>query len=216
MVAAGVGTAGADWRLNHRETITMLKIEIQGLDRLQRQLSGLGSELPKAIAAGINRTARAMEQSVLNGMERHLDRPTPFTINSTVILPANQKHLDATLAIRPIQAAYLQTPIMGGDVSGTIVPVVSNARLNQYGNLPGKRRGLEGIKGRNKRRFVGKVGNTRGVFERLPGNRLRAIAFVDRTAPRRKVFPFFEIAEQVAEQRLERNVRAAIDSVLRG
>ena len=194
----------------------MLNITIDGLDKLQRQLAGLGSELPKAIAAGINRTARAMEQNVLVGMERHLDRPTPFTINSTVILPANQKHLDATLAIRPIQAQYLQTPIMGGDVSGTIVPVVSNAQLNAYGNIPGKRGGLERIKGRNKRRFVGKVGNTRGVFERLPGNRLRAIAFVDRTAPRRKVFPFYEIGRQVAEQRLERDVSQAIGDVLRG
>ena len=194
----------------------MLNITIDGLDKLQRQLAGLGSELPKAIAAGLNRTARAMEQNVLVGMERHLDRPTPFTINSTVILPANQKHLDATLAIRPIQAAYLRTPIEGGDVSGTIVPVVSNAPLNQYGNLPGKRGGLERIKGKNKRRFVGKVGNTRGVWERLPGNRLKAIATVDRTAPRRKVFPFFEIAEQVAEQRLVRDVTQAIDGVLRG
>ena len=194
----------------------MLNITIEGLDRLQRQLSGLGSELPKAIAAGINRTARAMEQNVLVGMERHLDRPTPFTINSTVILPANQKHLDATLAIRPIQAQYLQTPIMGGDVSGTIVPVVSNASLNQYGNLPGKRRGLEGIKGRSKRRFIAKIGLTKAVWERGPGNRLRAIATVDRTAPRRAVFPFFEIGRQAAEQRLVRDVSQAIDGVLRG
>lgn len=194
----------------------MLKIEILGLDKLQRQLSGLGSELPKAIAAGLNRTIRAVEQNVLVGMERHLDRPTPFTINSTGIQPANAKHLDATLYVKPIQAAYLQTPIMGGDVSGTIVPVVSNARLNQYGNLPGKRGGLERIKGKNKRRFVGKVGNTRGVWERLPGNRLKAIATVDRTAPRRKVFPFYEIGRQVAEQRLERDITQAIDAVLRG
>lgn len=194
----------------------MLNIKLEGLDKLQRQLSGLGKDLPKAIAAGINRTARGIEQAVLNGMERHLDRPTPFTLNAIAIQPANAKHLDATLFVKDLQAAYLRTPIQGGDVSGSIVPVVSNARLNQYGNLPGKRRGLAGIKGNSKRRFVGKVGLTTGVWERLPGNRLKAIATVDRAAPRRKVLPYFEIAQQVADQRLDRDVRAAIDDLFRG
>ena len=194
----------------------MLNIKLEGLDKLQRQLSGLGSELPKAIAAGINRTARAMEQNLLVGMERHLDRPNPFTLNAIGIQPANARHLDATLYVKPIQAAYLQTPIQGGDVSGSIVPVMSNARLNQYGNIPGKRRGLAGIKGNSKRRFVAKVGLTTGVWERMPGNRLKAIATVDRTAPRRKVFPFFEIAQQVVDQRLTRDISEAVDTVLRG
>lgn len=194
----------------------MLNIKIEGLDKLQRQLSGLGSALPRAVAEGLNRTIRAVEQHELNAMERALDRPSPFTMNAIGIQPANARHLDATLYVKPIQAAYLRTPIHGGDVSGSIVPVMSNARLNQYGNIPGKRRGLAGIKGNSKRRFVAKVGLTTGVWERMPGNRLKAIATVDMTAPRRKVLPYFEIAQRVVDQRLTRDISEAVDTVLRG
>jgi hypothetical protein len=206
----------------------MLTLEIEGLQALQRQLSGLDRQLSQAIATGMNRTMRAVEQHQLNAMERHLDRPTPFTMNAIGVFPANPSRLQTTLFVKDIQASYLRTAIFGGNIDNTIVPVISNVRLNPYGNLPGKRRGLAGVAGQSgarglagvrgiaKRRFVGKVGGTMGVWERQPNRRLKAIAVVDKDAPRQKRLPWFETAQRVIQDRAVRDVQGEIDRLLIG
>ena len=43
----------------------MLTIQIDGVADLLRRLNGLGADLPRAVAAGLNRTIRAVEQNQL-------------------------------------------------------------------------------------------------------------------------------------------------------
>ena len=198
----------------------MLKFEIQGLDRLQRQLEGLGKDIPRAVAAGLNRTMSAVEQHELNAMERAIDRPSGFTMNALGVFKATPSRPETTLFVKDIQAGYLRPNIEGGTYSG-IEPVLSNVPLDRLGNLPGKaaRRGgpggLAGIAARRKGRFVKKIGGRLAVWERQ-GPRLKAIAVIDRASPRRPILPFFETAARVVEQRLERDVSQAIGDVLRG
>ena len=193
----------------------MLDIRIEGIQGLERKLNALPTQLRGAIANGLNRTMSAIEQAELNAMEQHLDRPTPFTMNALGLFKAYPNRLQTTLFVKDIQAAYLKTPILGGNVDNTIVPVLSNARLNQYGNLPGRRPGLAGVAGRSKKRFVGKVRGKTGVWERLADRRLKPIAVVDKDAPRAKRLPFYEVATEVIQRRLNSDVLSEIEKLLR-
>jgi len=172
--------------------------------------------MPGAIADGINRTMRAVEQTELNALERDIDRPTPFTFNALAIRKANARHLDATLFVRPIQAEYLAALIEGGSI-GTVLTPTKRIRLNRYGNIPGKRKGLEGIAARGKRRFVGEVSGTFGVWERYGrgGRKLRLLVSVRKDQARQKQWDFYGIGLRVIRDRLARDVAAAIREAAR-
>lgn len=175
-------------------------------------LKKLGDDLPRALATGLNRTMAAIEQHQLVAMERTLDRPTPFTLNALRRFDARPDRLNAVMFVQPIQAKYLAAPIEGATLPTSITPVIRHARLNPHGNLPGKRRGLSGVRGTARRKFVGTVNGTLGVYERIgpQGRRLRTIAKVERNARREKRWPYYETAERVAADRLRDDIHRAI------
>jgi hypothetical protein len=195
----------------------MLKLEVKGLDTLQNDLARLGKDLPSALASGLNRTMRAVEQAELNSMERSIDRPTAFTLNALQIQAANAKHLDASISIRPIQADYLRYSIDGGVIEKTVVPF--KIRRDASGNIPGKKRGWAGM-ARGKSDFVAKITKGRGKGKvglwRKQGESVFLLALRDRQARRAKRWPYYETAERVAQKRLESDVMSAIDGAMRG
>ena len=120
----------------------MIHIEIDASEVL-RGLANLNNQLAPAVAKGLTRTLRAVEQHELQAMETQIDRPTPFTLDSLWLQPARAEKLEATLGIKPIASKYLTRPILGGDVNNTLVPVLANEKLNQYGNIVAKRKGMK-------------------------------------------------------------------------
>lgn len=195
----------------------MLKIELIGAKELQNALSKLGAELPATLASGLNRTMAAIEQAELNSMERTIDRPSPFTLNGIGVFPANARHLDASLYIQPIQATYLKYAIEGGVVERTIVPF--RIKRDSSGNVPGKRKGWKGMS-RSRSDFVAKIekGRAKGKWAlfRKQGQSAFLLALADKQARRAKRWPYYEVAEKVAANRLERDVLAAIDAAAKG
>lgn len=188
----------------------MLKLTSNAKE-IERRLNGFAHKIvPPAVAQGLNRTLDAIEQHELNAMERYLDRPTPFTMNALGKRKANAKHWDATLFVKDIQARYLRYAIKGGTLQTTIAPV--KIRLNRFGNIVGKRGGLEAIAAKGNKRFVGEVNGVYGVWERFGrgGSRLRLLVRVATNTERRKRWPFYEIGERVAEQRMARDISEAI------
>lgn len=177
-----------------------------------RSLQAGARKFPAQVAAGLNRTARAVEQHELVEMERRLDRPTPFTLDAFVLKKATPGNLVVELRIKPIQASYLRHAIFGGRLKANVTPVLANARLNLYGNLPGKRRGLAGVAGRAKTKFVGEINGRFGVWQRYGrgGSKVRLLAYVARNVQRTKRWDFLGIAQRVVDERLARDVRAAI------
>jgi hypothetical protein len=195
----------------------MFELQLKGLDTLQKDLARLGKDLPSALAAGLNRTMRAVEQNQLVEMERTIDRPSPFTLNALQIQAANAKHLDASMSIRPIQATYLKYAIEGGIVEKTIIPF--KIRRDEHGNIRGKRKGWAGM-GRGKNVFVAKIKKGRAAGKtglwRKQGESVFLLALRDRQARRAKRWPYYETAERVAQKRLESDVMSAIDGAMRG
>jgi hypothetical protein len=160
---------------------------------------------------------RAVEQSQLNALETNIDAPSPFTLNAIGIQPANARHLDSTLYIRPIQADYLKYAIEGGVVPKTIVPF--NIKRDRHGNVPGKRRGWAGM-ARRRSDFVSKIerGRAKGKtgLWRKEGASAFLLALTDKQARREKRWPYYETAARVVEKRLRSDVLSAIDAAAKG
>jgi hypothetical protein len=194
----------------------MLKLEAIGVKELQAALTKLGTGLPVALAAGLNRTIAAVEQAELNGMERDIDKPTPFSLNALKTWRAHPRHLDAGIYIQPIQAEYLKYAIDGGTVESTIVPF--KIKRDVSGNIPGKKRGWAGM-ARGKNVFVSKIKKGRaagktGLWKRQ-GESVFLLALRDRQARRAKRWPYYETAAAVAEKRLQSDALGAIDGAMR-
>lgn len=165
-----------------------------------------------AVAAALNRTMAAIEQTELNALERDLDRPVPFTFNAFGVLKASEKYLDTTLFVRPIQAKYLAWAIEGGTLPVILKPTKSGQQiLNAYGNIPGKKGGLQGIADLAKRtRFVATIRGITGVWERYAGDRLRLLVRVAYRDPRAKRLRYYEAAQEVVDARFRRDLAEAI------
>ena len=88
---------------------------------LERTLSGWElTQLPFATASALTKTAKIVQTATIAGMRKAFDRPTPFTLNSTVVLPATKNNLVAQLILKNVNqkgappSVWLQPNIDGG------------------------------------------------------------------------------------------------------
>ena len=193
-----------------------IRIRVEGLRNIQAALNRLPEATMKAATNGINRTMMAIEQHQLVEMERVLDRPSPFTLNALRRIDASPAKPRAVLYIQPIQARYLRYAIEGGTLPVMLTPVIRNIKLNQYGNITGKRGGLPVI-ARATKRFIAEIGGVYGVWQRT-GRGARGVKLlvkVERQAKRNQRWDFQGVARQVIDQRLLRDVSDAIRGAIR-
>lgn len=138
---------------------------------IERGLNGLArSQLPFAIALGINEVAAQVVEAEKIGLARDFDRPAPVTTRGLYISRASKRRLVGVVGFKRVQAGYLERQATGGTRRAkrraVVVPV--NARLNKYGNM---------AKGSIKRSlakpevFSGKVNGVAGVWQRPKGGR---------------------------------------------
>lgn len=163
-------------------------------------------QIPFAASKAINDTLKQVVKAEQVQMPKKLDRPTPFTSKAFRIKYAKKHTLHGEVQIKPIQWEYLKYQIEGGTRTKTRIPVpTSQAKLNKYGNIPGKRHGLV----RNKKQFM----NDRGVWERYGGKKNRKAKLVvafENSVSYRKRFPFYKIADGVARSRFKKNLQRSI------
>ena len=221
----------------------MITVTVQGLPEIQRQYAALGRDLPKAIAAGINKTAARVIEAEKKAMRENLDRPTPFTLNSMAMYKANPSHRNpaALVFVKPVAAAYLQNPIFGGvygddpaNPEGALHP--GAIKLNRYGNIPKKKSGLEAM-AKKQNQFVGAI-KTRhgreiyGLFERVklkrkpkpwrrhhpaaqrPTKPIRVLVYASKSG-RTAVMPYYNTAWLEAERFLDLDIQDEILDILR-
>ncbi len=106
---------------------------------IERRLNSVaGSQLPFAVALGINDVAGQIKDAEAKGLERDLDRPTPFTKRGMFVSRATKRKLTGVVGFKPVQAEYLAKQVTGGrrraPRKAILVPV--NQRVNKYGNMP--------------------------------------------------------------------------------
>ena len=170
------------------------------------------TQMPFAIANGINSTLFGLKKEMSKQAEKKLDRPTPATKKGFFVKKANKKKQFGFLAIKDFVAEYLKYQISGGTRSGSKkipVPYTKNIRLNKYGNIIGKRRGL--IKNPSKQ-FVAKIGGVSGVFQRhgKGGKQSKLIiGFKDSVTYNKKPFDFYTIGRSYINNTYNRNLDKA-------
>ena len=160
----------------------------RNLSRIQRR------QIPYATQTALNNTAKKLVVAEQKQMQRKLHNPTPQTVKALRILRyAKKTQLSALVGFLPFASEYMQYQVHGGiEPIQKANPVPSsNMRLNKYGNIPGKRKGLA----HQKKRFIAttRAGKT-AVWERR-GKDAKPIIWLNKKDPSyKKRFPFYRIA----------------------
>lgn len=198
------------------------------LHKVTKHLNALQQKhVPYAASQAINDTAKDAQHAVQAQAEQKLDRPTKQTINAFRVKYANKRNLVGEVFIPPWAYEYLKYQIEGGKRpvrgKGTGVPT-PNARLNQYGNIPNRKRGL--IK--NKNQFIATIRGILGVWERghyskrgkftSKGNSrstaIRLIVAIERDVQYKPRLPFPRIVQGVVQNKFARHFSKRMQAAL--
>jgi len=186
------------------------------LKKLTRDLTRLQKkQIPFAASVAINETAENAQAALKAQAQKKLDRPTKQTINAfRVGRKSNKNNLTRNVFILPWAAAYLRYQIDGGTRvvlgKGTGVPV--NARLNKFGNIPGRKKGL--VKG--KKQFIATINGITGVWQRhgRKGKFIKLIAAFETKVNYTKRLNFYKIVNGVVTNRFNKNMNKALKRAL--
>jgi len=186
------------------------------LKKLTRDLSRLQKkQIPFAASLAINETAENAQAALKVQAQKKLDRPTRQTIGSfRVGRRSNKNNLVRNVFILPWAAEYLKYQIDGGVRTtrgkGTGVPF--NQKLNKFGNIPGRKKGLV----KKKKQFVATIKGISGVWERFgrKGKFIRLVTAFETRVVYRKKFNFYKIVSGVVSGRFNKNMNIAFKKAL--
>ena len=170
-------------------------------------------QIPFATANAINHTLFQTRKVMMKQTEQKLNNPTPFTVKSFLVDKAKKTKLKGMLFIREAAEKYLRFQILGGTRSSGkkfAIPT-TNAKLNKFGNIIGKRSGLV----KNKNQFLQTINGIAGVWERQKDGKLKLIIALKNSANYRPKLPFYTIAEKFAASKFNKNFINALNKALK-
>lgn len=192
------------------------------LREITRGLRAYRRQIPFATAVALTRTANDVKDAEQKQINKQVDRPVRFTVNAIGIRPANKRTLTAEVFVKTIQARYLRYQIEGGIRRGkggiTGVPT-RNQKLNQYGNIPGRRRKAPAWrqgKTTTAKTFIATIKGVRGVWERYGrgGRQVRLLVAFEQRVRYRKRLDFYGAAEATVNKRFAINFARAFNSAV--
>ena len=166
-----------------------VKTDIKGITKKLNVIQK--KQIPFATAKALTATAFNARKAVQKQMPAELDRPTPFTIRGVRVEKATKRSLRSAVFITPEVYDYLKWQITGGTKHGNSAVPTGAKKLNKYGNIPGKRKGL--IKSKAQR--FGKLRDTTAVWETKGGKRnrqTRLLIVIEKKVTYKKRFKFRE------------------------
>lgn len=135
----------------------MLKVRIEGLDRVQKRLGALADKARRAAVEATTKTAQEVKRAERAQMEQVFDRPTPWVLNSIYMKPATKQKPEAMVWVKDEagkgvpSSKVLQAEIDGGKrrqkrsekalqsvgilPAGWVAVPTKNAQLDAYGNM---------------------------------------------------------------------------------
>ena len=176
-----------------------LKPLIKHMSKVQKK------QIPFAAANAINATLFDVMKAEKAQLPKKLDRPTPYTMKAFKINKAKKSMLVGDIHVMPERYKYLKYAIEGGTRTGNIGVPTKHAKLNKFGNIPMRKKGL--IK--NKKQFIQTINGVSGVWERSKQGTKLMVAF-ENSVTYKKRFPFFKIAEGVARKKFQRNFKKSL------
>ena len=151
-------------------------------------------DIPNITRIALNETATRVKELEQVQMRKSFDRPKPQTIKSIYVQFAKKNYPIARITFRDWAQEFIHRNIVGGirRVKNTAVPTV-NARLNQFGNIPGRKQGV--VKGKQ---FRATIGGIYGVWERNK-NGLKIIHRFETNPRYDAIFPFYRVANKAVK-----------------
>lgn len=139
-----------------------------GLRELSAQLNSLQKQIPFATAQALTGVARKIQHAERVALQRKLENPTPFTVNSVGSTAARRDNLQAKVFVRDVAASYLEPFEFGGQhkLNSQALLNPKNIKLNKYGNLT--RNKMAQLKARPDV-FIGVIDGVNGVWQRKKG-----------------------------------------------
>jgi len=136
-----------------------------GLKELSAQLRSLQKQIPFATAQALTSVARKIQAAEKVAIQRKLENPTPFTVNSVGSQGARRDNLTAKVFVRDIAASYLEPFEFGGQhkLNSQALLNPKNIKLNKYGNLT--RNKMAQLKAKPDV-FIGEIDGVNGVWQR--------------------------------------------------
>ena len=157
-------------------------------------------QIPFAGMMALNATAFKIRADEQRAMDKHLDKPIPFTKRGVRVRKANKRKLVATVYLIEKVANYMKYSVAGGTKrpakKALLVPIAQ--RRNKYGNVP--RTTIKRLKN-NPKIFFGKPRGraTAGVYQRMgtkKNPKLRLLFKYQGNAQYSKLYPFYAVAER--------------------
>ena len=193
-----------------------MKISIKSsVDDVVRSMNDLArKQIPFAASQAINDTALDAQKAVKVQAVKKLDRPTRSTVNSFRVKRSTKRNLAGEVFVLPWAWAYLRYQIDGGtrraSGAGTGVPV--NARLNKFGNIPGRKKGL--IK--KKKQYIATIRGISGVWERTGrgGKTIKLITVFKKTVNYSKRFAFRKVVVGVVKNKFNKHMSRRLQFAL--
>ena len=174
-------------------------------------------QIPFATSLAINKTLQNIQKKEQEQMVVRLDRPTSQTVKAVRIAPSKKKVLPISGSVFLLDwaAEYLNYQIEGGTRRTKTAVPTSNAKLNKFGNIPGRKTGLL----KRKTDFIATIRGTAGVW-RKTGSRnnkqLRLIhAFIENPRYKPARWPFYKIGAKVVDRKFSINFNRALADALR-
>ncbi len=193
-----------------------VKTDIRGatryLNRVQKK------QIPFAASQALNDVAFDARKALRAQAVKKLDRPTKFTINGFQVKKAAKRNLTAIVFIEAKRWKYMKYQVLGGtrrSARGKAIGLPTNkAKLNKFGNVPNRRKGL--IK--NAKQSIATINGVSGVWEKRGGKRNPYLVLIHAMEPKvtyRKRFPFYKIVESVVASRFRRHFTKRLAHALR-
>ena len=151
-------------------------------------------DVPKITYITLNETAKRTKQLEQTAMKKYLDRPKPQTINSIYVQFAKKNYPIARITFRDWAQEFIHRNIVGGirKVTNTAVPTI-NARLNQFGNIPGRKSGV--VKANQ---FRATIDGIYGVWQKTK-NGVKIIHRFETNPNYKSIFPFYRVANKAVK-----------------
>ena len=177
-------------------------------------------QVPFATSVAINSTVGDVQGYIKGKMHSDLNNPTPTTLGGVRVKKSNKRNLEGLVFIIPAIDAFLKYKIHGGTrpprSKTEAVPV--NLRLNQYGNIPGRRRGKLAKIISQSDTFSGTIKSVSGIWRRGKGRNRNRVTLVVAYEPRtqyKKRFDFYGHAQYAAARKWPGNFNRALRHAIR-
>lgn len=172
-------------------------------------------QIPFAASQALNDTAFDARKALRVQTPRKLDRPTKFTVDSFQVIKSKKRNLVATVFIEEKRWKYLKWQIDGGTrrISGRGTGVPVGAKLNKFGNIRGRSRGL--VKG--KKQFIATIRGVAGVWEKLGSGRrqVKLMVVFKKSVNYKQRLPYAKIVEGVARNKFVKHFNRRLKQALK-